>query len=85
LGEFKDGRFEPSASLTMALGAADFRRVFNLEAGDHSVIRYLKGETLSREDEKGYTVVCMDGYPLGWAKQENGILKNLYPKGWRMQ
>ena len=79
------GRFEPSASLVMAMRMSDFKRVLNLSVQDHSVIRYLKGETLIHDGEKGYVAVCVDGFPLGWAKQDGGTLKNLYPKGWRMQ
>lgn len=85
LGEFAKGRFEPSASLAVAMKMSDFKRVINLPAKDHRVIRYLKGETLLIEGEKGYTAVCVDGFPLGWGKQDGGTLKNLYPKGWRMQ
>lgn len=85
LGEYVKERFEPSASLAVAMKMNDFRRVLNLSAQDHRVIRYLKGETLLRDGEKGYTAVCVDGFPLGWAKQDSGTLKNLYPKGWRLQ
>ena len=85
LGEYAKGRFEPSASLAMALKMSDFRRVLNLTSRDHGVIRYLKGETLIHDGEKGYMAICVDGFPLGWGKQDGGTLKNLYPKGWRMQ
>jgi NOL1/NOP2/sun family putative RNA methylase len=30
-----------------------------------------------------YVAICVDGYTIGWAKQMDGMLKNLYPKGWR--
>lgn len=85
LGEYRNERFEPSGSLVTALRMEDFKIAIDYNAQDQSVLRYLKGETLIREGEKGYAVVCVDGFPLGWAKQENGMLKNLYPKGWRMQ
>ncbi|HOP72667.1 RsmF rRNA methyltransferase first C-terminal domain-containing protein [Thermoclostridium caenicola] len=85
LGEFRKGRFEPSGSLAMAMRMENFRRVLNLPLADHRVVRYLKGETLFHDGEKGYAVVCVDGFPLGWGKQEGGTLKNLYPKSWRMQ
>lgn len=85
LGEFVKGRFEPSASYAMAMKMSDFRRVINFTSDDQRVIRYLKCETLLVDGEKGYTAVCVDGFPLGWGKQEGGTLKNLYPKGWRMQ
>jgi NOL1/NOP2/sun family putative RNA methylase len=84
LGEYQKGRFEPSQSLVMACRSHHFKRVISFKADDHNVLRYLKGETLMTDGDKGYTLVCVDGFPLGWAKQENGILKNLYPKGWRM-
>lgn len=84
LGEYQKGRFEPSQSLVMACRSHHFKRVISFQAGDHTVLRYLKGETLMADGERGYTLVCVDGFPLGWAKQENGMLKNLYSKGWRM-
>ena len=49
--------------------------------------RYLKGETIEASDQKiknGYVLVLVDGYPLGWAKNTNGTLKNKYLSGWRM-
>jgi len=83
LGEFSGRRFEPSHSMAIALSRDDFKNVMDIESGSGDVIRYLKGETLMAESPKGYTVVCVDGYTLGWGKQMGGMLKNLYPKGWR--
>ena len=34
---------------------------------------------------KGWQLVCVNGYPLGWGKLVNGTLKNKYPAGWRMK
>ncbi|NMA65925.1 MAG: NOL1/NOP2/sun family putative RNA methylase [Clostridiaceae bacterium] len=84
LGEYQKGRFVPSASLVMALKIENFKRVAEFSKDDHNIIRYLKGETLIKEGEKGYTVVCLEKFPLGWVKQTGGTLKNMYPKGWRM-
>lgn len=84
LGEYRRGRFAPSQSLLMALKPEDFKRTVKFERSDRKIIRYLKSETVFAEGEKGYTAVCMEDYPLGWAKQDSGTLKNLYPKGWRM-
>lgn len=84
LGEYKKGFFEPSQSLLMSLKTENFKRIARYNKDDHNVIRYLKGETLFFEGEKGYTAVCYEDYPLGWAKQNEGMLKNLYPKSWRM-
>ncbi|HBR02551.1 MAG TPA: SAM-dependent methyltransferase [Ruminiclostridium sp.] len=84
LGEYQKGRFEPSQSLAMSYKADCFMKVIRFNREDHNIIRYLKGETLFAPGEKGYQLVCMEDYPLGWAKLDAGTLKNLYPKGWRM-
>ncbi|MEN6314649.1 MAG: RsmB/NOP family class I SAM-dependent RNA methyltransferase [Clostridiaceae bacterium] len=83
LGTIEDSRFEPSHSMVTALGRSDVKRTADLKAGDNDVNRYLKGETLMLEGEKGLTAVCVDGWTLGWAKQTGDMLKNLYPRGWR--
>ena len=88
LGEVKQKRFEPSQALAMALRKEDFALTADLKADDERVVRYLKGETLELEDlvppkAKGWCLVCVDGYPLGWGKLSNGTLKNKYYPGWR--
>ncbi|MEI3525957.1 MAG: RsmF rRNA methyltransferase first C-terminal domain-containing protein [Eubacteriales bacterium] len=88
LGEVKQKRFEPSQALAMALRKEDFALTAILKADDERVVRYLKGETLELEDlvppkAKGWCLVCVDGYPLGWGKLSNGTLKNKYYPGWR--
>ena len=87
LGEIKKNRFEPSQSLAMALKQGQFDNEVDFTAEDERVIRYLKGETIVTNDEhlqNGYVLVLVDGYPLGWAKNNNGTLKNKYLSGWRM-
>ena len=87
LGEFLKGRFEPTHSLIMASNKDDVIEVVNFTSDSSEIIKYLKGETIITDGlnniTKGYTAVCVDGYTVGWAKQAGGILKNLYPKGWR--
>ena len=88
LGEVKQKRFEPSQALAMALRKTDYANTVDLKAEDERVLRYLKGETLDLEDlvsrkAKGWCLVCVDGFPLGWGKLSNGSLKNKYYPGWR--
>ncbi len=88
LGELKKNHFEPSQALAMSLKAEDFDQIINLNAEDERVIRYLKGETLMVKDItdfEGWVLVCVDHYPLGFGKVNNGTLKNKYAKGWRYQ
>jgi NOL1/NOP2/fmu family ribosome biogenesis protein len=32
----------------------------------------------------GWTLVTVDGWPLGWGKRVQGVLKNHYPRGWQI-
>lgn len=89
LGEMKKGRFEPSQALAMALKAEQFKQTISWEKEDERVIRYLKGETVFLKEEestvKGWCLVCVDGFPLGFAKGGGTALKNKYYPGWRWQ
>ena len=89
LGELKNKRFEPGQVLAMTLHAEDFRQPISWKKEDDRVIRYLKGETISLTPEegpvKGWCLVCVDGYPLGFAKGTGMALKNKYYPGWRWQ
>lgn len=88
LGEVKKNRFEPSQSLAMYLRSDQFDNVVDFSSEDIRIIKYLKGETIEIDESKdtanGYVLVCVDGYPLGWAKNNRGVLKNKYLSGWRM-
>ena len=88
LGELKKNRFEPSQPFAMTLSANDFEDCLNLCLNDPRVSRFLSGETLFVESgetksEKGWKLVCVEGFALGWGKLVNGTLKNKYPAGWR--
>lgn len=90
LGEIKKNRFEPSQSLALALKPEEFYQSVSLSVEDERVIRYLKGETIELEEEaanagikSGLVLLCVDCYPLGWGKLNQGSLKNKYLPGWR--
>lgn len=84
MGEIKKNRFEPSQSLAMALRMDEFDNSVNLSSADERVFRYLRGETIEVEGNNGWALVCVDSYPLGWGKINNGTMKNKYLAGWRL-
>lgn len=89
LGDLKKNRFEPSQPLALAIRKDEAEAVISLSASDERITRYLKGETLNIEPEeaahkKGWHLLCADGYPIGFGKLVNQILKNKYPAGWRV-
>lgn len=84
LGEIKNNRFSPSQELSLALDKNSFNNITNLSSDDIRVIKYLKGETIEVDSENGWSLICVDGYSLGWGKVASGVLKNYYKKQWRM-
>lgn len=91
LGEVKKDRFEPSQALAMALKPKEYANTCSFSCEDERVVRYLKGETVALTAEeadrlkKGWCLVAVDGFPLGFAKVSAQTLKNKYYSGWRWQ
>lgn len=87
VGSIKNERFEPSQALAMTLGQDTFEDSISFSREDERVIRYLKGETILLTDrekvKKGWQLVCVDGFALGFAKGAGTVLKNKYYPGWR--
>ncbi|MDE5943542.1 MAG: RsmB/NOP family class I SAM-dependent RNA methyltransferase [Clostridia bacterium] len=82
LGEFVNGRFNPSHSLAMCLkkGEADF-----IELDEPTAIKYLRGQIFDCDQNlKGWKIAAFCGFPLGWCKASGGVAKNHLPKGIRI-
>lgn len=80
-------RFDPAHSLALALRGTDLVRRVDLASGDPAVRALLRGETLCLDtDGPGYTVLCLDGFPVAWGLADGrGLVKNLLPPGWRRE
>lgn len=83
LGTMKKNRFEPSHALALALAADQAKHVLDLRADSMEISQYLNGMTLNADGEKGWYLVLVDGYSIGWGKLAGSVLKNHYPKGLR--
>ncbi|WP_197081247.1 RsmF rRNA methyltransferase first C-terminal domain-containing protein, partial [Gordoniibacillus kamchatkensis] len=84
LGALRAGRFEPAHALALAAAPGAAARECRLAAASAEAAAYLRGEALAQPGlAAGWTVVTVDGYPLGWGKVSGGQLKNHYPKGLR--
>lgn len=84
IGTLKKNRFEPAHALALALNPKDFKYVMNLNSDDGRVMQYLNGQTFPAEGKKGWYLICVDGFGIGWGKLAGGIMKNHYPKGLRI-
>lgn len=88
LGQLKKNRFEPSQAFAMCLKKKEYKYTLDFAVEDARVMKYLRGDTLDVEDivsakEKGWYLICVDGYPLGFGKLAKQTLKNKYFPGWR--
>ena len=81
LGTLKKNRFEPSHALALALCSAEAVQSYDLTV--ETAQKFIGGQTFPISGEKGWHLVTVDGYSLGWGKAAGGIMKNHYPKGLR--
>ncbi len=80
LGELKKDRFEPAHAL--ALWLKECRCTQTLDSNGQKIWDYLSGNVIPTS-KKGWCLVTVDSYPIGWGKGDGTQLKNHYPKGLR--
>jgi len=83
LGTLKKNRFEPSHALALAICPKEVLHSHALTVENGSAAAFISGQTFPVEGEKGWYLITVDGYSLGWGKAAGGIMKNHYPKGLR--
>lgn len=82
IGNNKKNRFEPSHALALALQPDAVKNHYEMTANEAE--RYLRGETFACDEKrKGWTLLSIDGYTIGFGKAAGGQMKNHYPKGLR--
>ena len=80
LGVVKKDRFEPAHAL--ALWLEDCANVHSVPADSREAAAYLHGEVIPSQ-KRGWCLVKVDDFPIGWGKGDGNMLKNHYPKGIR--
>ncbi len=80
LGVVKKDRFEPAHAWALWLKRA--KNMADFAEDSPEIRKYLRGETLPGH-QNGWTLICVDGLSLGWAKGSGGVLKNHFPKALR--
>lgn len=88
LGTLQRNRFEPSHSLALALppaqnGAYPAQRYLDLAPADERLHRYLQGHPLAEAGEPGWVLLLVAGFPIGWGRRAQNVIKNAYPRGLR--
>ena len=80
LGEIKKDRFEPAHALALWLRTAAVTQDYSADSPE--IARYMHGEVVPSQ-QRGWCLVTVDGYGIGWGKGDGKVLKNHYPKGLR--
>ncbi len=90
LGTINRNRFEPAHALALAIKPSEFKNVCNIDMfkqngglASETANLYLHGLTFPYDGDKGYYLICVDSYSIGFGKLAGGIMKNHYPKGLR--
>ncbi len=87
VGTMINGRLKPSHALFMAMNTRNdsilkAKNQIDLAYASQEIRRFLSGNTLDISSElRGYTLVTVDGFPIGFGKAVDGVLKNHLPKG----
>jgi NOL1/NOP2/fmu family ribosome biogenesis protein len=81
LGLFKKDRFEPAHPMALFIKPNEIANGVTFASSSPELRAYLRGESIP-SDVTGWAVVRVDGFPLGWGKGVQGLLKNHYPRGW---
>ena len=84
----KSGDFDS----VLNLGSEDLRVIrylkgetVELTEEEESAILSVQKKMKKNDAGKGWVLICVDGYALGWGKYANGTIKNKYYPGWRLQ
>ena len=84
LGTLRKNRFEPAHAFAQGLTRAQIQNYIDFRCDDIELINYLHGENLpARNAPSGWVVILVDGFPIGWGKSIQGVIKNAYPRGLR--
>ena len=80
LGEVKKNRFEPAHAL--ALWLKKCKNIQDFPADSKEIRAFMEGQVIPGT-VRGWCLITVDGYALGWGKGDGSSIKNHYPKGLR--
>jgi NOL1/NOP2/sun family putative RNA methylase len=83
LGSISKEHFTPSHSLALGITGEQSKRILPLQIGDQRLSSYFAGESFPNSGDNGWILVTVDGYPVGWGKRVQNVVKNFYPHGLR--
>jgi NOL1/NOP2/sun family putative RNA methylase len=83
LGTIRKERFIPSHALAMGIHIDQVSQTVPFHTSHHQLTAFLAGESVTNQGENGWVLITVDGYPIGWGKRVQNVIKNYYPHGLR--
>lgn len=80
LGQVKKNRFEPAHALALWLKKCE--NIHDLSGSGKEIRDYMEGQVIPGT-VRGWCLITVDGYSIGWGKGDGNAIKNHYPKGLR--
>jgi NOL1/NOP2/sun family putative RNA methylase len=84
LGNLKKDRFEPAHPFALFLKPGGVMNVLELPSGSYQLDAYLRGDLVNSTGMPGWVLIQVNGWPLGWGKRVQDVIKNHYPRGWQI-
>ena len=83
LGTIRKERFIPSHALAMGILIDQVCQSVPFHTSHQQLTAFLAGESFTNQGENGWVLITVDGYPIGWGKRVQNVVKNCYPHGLR--
>jgi NOL1/NOP2/fmu family ribosome biogenesis protein len=83
MGSINKDRFTPSHSFAMGIKSDQAEHILPMQLGDKQLFSYLAGDSLPSSGDNAWVLVTVDGFPIGWGKRVQNVIKNFYPHGLR--
>ncbi len=79
VASLRHGKIGPDHALAMALAPDEAAARCDLAVDDPRLARYLQGGFWADEGPRGWVLITVEGFPLGWGKRGGGRLRSKYP------
>lgn len=83
LGTIHKNRFSPSHALAMGIDNHQAKNILTLQLGEKAISSYLGGESFYHNGDNAWVLITVVGFPIGWGKRVQNVIKNYYPHGLR--
>jgi NOL1/NOP2/fmu family ribosome biogenesis protein len=85
IGSIQKNRFSPSHALALAINLHQAKNTCSYQVGDKEISAFLGGESFANQGDDGWVLITVHGFPIGWGKRVQNVVKNYFPHGLRQR